>query len=162
MIRAIAAIDEKRGMANDSGIPWRKKVHQDVAYFREKTSEGDIIMGYGTYLEFNQPIQNHQNYVATNKTENLKPGFIKVSDARQFLKNYQGKLMWNIGGAGLLEQTIVLMDELYITQIEGDFGCTKFFPEFKNTFQLKSESEPIAENGINYTFQVWRRKTLDK
>ncbi len=158
MIRAIVAIDEKRGMANDHGIPWREKVPGEIAYFREQTSTGDILMGYGTYVEFNKPFHDHLNYVATNKDEVLKPGFQKVTDAREFLRNYKGDLMWNIGGPGLLEHTLDLMDELYITQIQGDFDCTKFFPEYEDSFELANESQPVTENGVTYTYQVWKRK----
>jgi dihydrofolate reductase len=158
MIRAIVAIDEKRGMANDQGIPWRSKVPQEIAYFRDNTAQGDILMGYGTYLEFKKPFHDHLNYVATNRDEELKPGFEKVTDAREFLKNYKGDLVWNIGGAGLLTQTLDLSDELYITQIQGDFKCTKFLPEFKDKYKMSNESPPITENGITYTFQVWQRK----
>jgi dihydrofolate reductase len=38
MIRLIAAIDSQRGIATDSGIPW--KLPGDSAYFREKTAQG--------------------------------------------------------------------------------------------------------------------------
>ena len=50
MIRLIAAIDSQRGIATDSGIPW--KLPGDTAYFREKTAHGLIVMGRATYDEF--------------------------------------------------------------------------------------------------------------
>jgi dihydrofolate reductase len=158
MIRAIVAIDEKRGMADDHGIPWREKVPKEIAYFREQTAKGDILMGYGTYVEFKKPFHDRPNYVATNKPEDLREGFIKVEDALEFMKSYKGDLLWNIGGAGLLEHTLELHDELYITQLKGDFSCTKFFPEYKDKFELASAGDWITENGVTYRFEVWRRK----
>ena len=155
MIRAIVAIDEKRGMANDKGIPWH--LPSDVKYYREQTSKGAILMGYGTYVEFKHPFHNHVNYVATTKDEKLREGFEPVKDARQFLQEFKGDI-WNIGGAGLLAHTLDLIDELHITQLQADFDCTKFFPAFKDKFTLTSESEPITENEITFTFQVWRKK----
>lgn len=158
MIRAIVAIDEKRGMADDHGIPWREKVPNEIAYFRKQTSTGDILMGYGTYIEFTKPFHNHLNYVATNKDEQLREGFQKVEDAREFMKNYKSDLLWNIGGAGLLDHTLDLHDELYISQLKGDFDCTKFFPEYKDKFELAQADDWITENGVTYRFEIWKKK----
>jgi len=158
MIRSIVAIDEKRGMANNGGIPWQGKIPSDTAYFREKTLSGGIIlMGYGTYAEFKQPLHERKNFVATHKVEPLRDGFNKVHDAREFLQQATENV-WNIGGAALFEDTLDLNDELYVTKLQGDFDCTKFFPEYEDTFKLVSESEPVVENGITFTFCVYKRK----
>lgn len=50
MIRLIAAMDSKRGIATSAGIPW--KLPGDAAYFRERTARGLILMGRATYNEF--------------------------------------------------------------------------------------------------------------
>ncbi len=157
MIRFIAAIDSKRGIANEHGIPWQGKIPGDVAQFRAKTEGGAVMMGYGWYVEQQQPLPNRRNLVATTKPEQLRAGFELVADARKFLQEFDGDV-WVGGGAGLFASTLDLADELYITQLQGEFGCTKFFPEFQGKFELKSESDPILENSITYTFQVWRRK----
>lgn len=158
MIRFIAALDDKRGIANDHGIPWQGKVPGDIRYYHDKIKNGTLLMGYGLYKELSKPYPGGVNYVAMrNKDISLKSGFEKVDDARAFLKA-QTEDVWNLGGALLFESTLDLADELYLTQLEGDFGCTKFFPEYKNDFFLKSHSEPLTENGITYYFEVWKRK----
>lgn len=155
MIRAIVAIDEKRGLADDRGIPW--DLPADKKFFRDKTMNGVVLMGYGTYVEFEKPLHNRLNYVASTKDEQLRDGFKKVSNAREFLQNAQADV-WVIGGAGLFSQTMDLTDELYITQLEGDFNCTKFFPEYEKDFKLVSESDQLTENGITFRFTVWKIK----
>ncbi len=155
MIRAIVAIDSKRGMANDKGIPW--DLPTDRAYYRKNTENGIILMGYGTYVEFSKPMHGRTNYVATSKDEQLREGFEAVTDARGFLQKAEEDV-WVIGGAGLFASTLDLIDELYVTQLEGDFGCTKFFPEYKDNYELASASEPKTENGITFRFEIWRRK----
>lgn len=157
MIRSIAAIDEERGMANDRGIPW--DLPDDKKYFVDKTKHGIILMGYGTYVEFDTPFHDRTNFVATSKTEQLRKGFAAVHDARRFLTEHKAEDAWNIGGAGLWAGTLDLTDELYITQLRGTYDCTKFFPEYKNDFELTDESAPHTQNGITYTFQVWKKKT---
>jgi dihydrofolate reductase len=158
MIRFIAALDNKQGIADDHGIPWQGRTPTDVHYYRDKMKNGTVLMGYGLYRELSKPYPGGVNYVATrNKEEKLREGFEPVYDARQFLQD-QGGDVWNAGGAAIFASTMDMADELYITQLQEDFNCTKFFPEYKNEFTMVSESEPVTENGITYTFQVWKRK----
>ena len=158
MIRCLVAMDEKQGIADDHGIPWAGKVPGDIKYYHDKMRGYLVLMGYGVYREMTHPYDAKKNYVATTKKgEQLRPGFEPVYDAVEFLKKIKEDI-WDIGGAILFASTIDLADEVYATQLQGDFNCTKFFPEFKNEFEMVRESEPITENGVTYTFQVWRRK----
>ncbi len=157
MIRFIAAIDSKQGIANDHGIPWQGKIPGDIANYRKKIITGAVLMGYVVYKELAEPYPGGVNYVANLEKVDLREGFELILDARKFLTEFDGDI-WNIGGAGLFASTLDLADELHLTQIDQDFNCTKFFPEFKDKFVLKSESRPVTENGITYTFQVWTRK----
>ncbi len=157
MIRAIAALDSNQGIANDNGIPWQGKIPTDVNYFRKKTLNSAVMMGYGWYVEQKLPLPDRRNLVAIDFPEDLRPGFERVEDAREFLKNADFDV-WVGGGAGLFSSTLDLIDELYITQLDTEFNCTKYFPEFRSDYVLKTESEPITESGITYRFQVWKRK----
>ncbi len=154
-IRAIVAIDEKRGLADEQGIPWN--LPSDRAYTRQKTRGSALLMGYGTYIEFTKPLPERRNLVVTDGMEPLREGFEAVTDLTAFMENSPEDL-WLFGGAELFAQTIKYANELYITQLEGDFGCTKFFPEYKDEFELVRQSPPQLENGISYRYEVWRRK----
>jgi dihydrofolate reductase len=156
MIRAIAAIDDKLGLADERGIPWQGKIPADVAYFRSKTLHGTIVMGYGWYIEQILPLPQRRNVVATSHSEPLRPGFEPTSNARQFLQDAVDDI-WVCGGAGLFASTLDLIDELYLTQLSDDFKCTKFFPEFEATFKLIDTAEPYTENGITFSFNIYRR-----
>jgi dihydrofolate reductase len=157
MIRFIVAIDENRGLANEHGIPWQGKLPTDIRDFREKTMNSIVLMGYGTYVEFKTPLPKRHNVVASSKAEQLREGFELINNARRFLRDATEDI-WVIGGAGLFTQTLDMADELYITQLDGDFSCTKFFPAFKDRFGLKSHSQPITENGITFRFEIWQQK----
>lgn len=156
MIRAIVAIDSERGMANEQGIPW--SLPGDQQYLTEHLQSGAILMGYDTYREIKQPFGAHDNFVATTRGEPLREGFIAVDDAYTWLSAQTGDV-WNIGGPTLLHTTLDLVGELYITQLEGSFGCTKFFPEFRDQFTMTWQSDPITENNITYRYQIWQRNT---
>jgi len=156
MIRAIAAIDIQSGLTRGEGIIW--DLPTDKSYFRSKTEYKTILMGYGEYLAQNKvPLPHRRNVVATHRSELLGSGFEKTNDARAFLKSFTDDI-WIIGGAKLYLETLDLAEELYITQINKDFNCDKFFPEFRSRFKLFSETEPITENGISFTFQIWHKR----
>jgi dihydrofolate reductase len=159
MIRFIVAVDSKLGMANEHGIPWQGKLPSDIKQFREHTVHSTVLMGYATYMEFDHPLSDRKNYVASTKQETLRPGFALVNDAFAFLKAATEDI-WVIGGAGLFTATLEVADELLVTQLVGDFNCTKFFPPFQDKFELKSSSEQFVENNIPFVFQVWTRKPI--
>ena len=156
MIRFIAAIDSKRGLADEHGIPWQGKIPTDVKHFRDSTIQGTVMMGMCWYKDQQFLLPDRRNIVATSSPEPLRPGFEKTTDARQFLKDFEGDI-WVGGGAALFESTIDLADELHLTLLDVDFNCSKFFPEYEQKFAISSQSEPITENGVTYCFTVWKR-----
>ena len=158
-VRLIAAIDRQRGLANDRGIPWQGQIPGDAAYFREQTASGLVLMGFRTYQEFDRPLHGNTNFVlARLGSEPLRPGFSAVIDLDQFIAERIGETVWVIGGGAIYAQTMPIADELFVTQLDQDFDCTKFFPEFKGQFLLASSSESRSEGAISYRFEVWRRQ----
>lgn len=154
MIRLIAAIDAMRGLATDKGIPWH--LPTDLRYYRQTIKESTVILGYGTYVEYKKTVPGQHNFVVTHRNEPLRDGFEPVHDLDSFLEQHQGDI-WVIGGASIFEQTLNIADELYLTRVEGNFSCTKFFPPFENEFALVEQSEIKSENNTSFQFEVWRR-----
>lgn len=155
MIRFIAAVDSKLGMATDQGIPW--DLPADREYFRTQTRQGVILMGYQTYKEFDAPLHGRTNWVATTGSDPLREGFEPVADAVEFLQQQRSDV-WVIGGAGLFAQTISLADELYLTRIQADYHCTKFFPQFEEQFELISQTKPQQQTGLQFHFEIWHKR----
>jgi dihydrofolate reductase len=156
MIRLIAAIDNERGMANDSGIPWN--LPGDSAYFRDKTRTGLILMGRATYNEFAAPLHGRDNFVLTAQPGSLRAGFRSVAGLDQLSTDHPGEDIWVIGGAGVYAETINDASELLITQVLADFNCTKFFPAYSTQFVLATQSKDHEDGGIKYRFETWRHR----
>lgn len=154
MIRFIVAIDQQQGLANDEGMPW--DLPTDRRYFRDQTMGDIVLMGYGTYITFTKPLEGRCNLVATTRDEKLRAGFDWISNARTYLADVKQDV-WVIGGAELYASTFSMADELYIAQLEGEFGCTKFFPEYRSEFVCSSQSKPLSENGIIFRYEKWER-----
>ena len=152
MIKLIAALDEKNGIANNSGIPWNLKA--DKEYFRDKISSGNILMGRGVYEELKGPLGNGLNYVLTHRHA-LREGFIAISDIDDIIQHSDD--LWIIGGAEVYGQTINLADEIHITKIHKDFHCTKFFPEINNDFKIVSDSGKLEDNKLVFNFLKYKK-----
>jgi dihydrofolate reductase len=155
VIRFIAAIDARRGVASDKGIPWH--LPGDSAYFRQQTSTGLIVMGWATYVEFATPLHERTNFVLTSKPEPVRDGFVPVSGLDQVITDHPDDEIWVIGGAAVFASTLWRANELYLTQVEADFHCTKFFPAYDDQFTRFNESETHEEGGVRYRFEKWRR-----
>ncbi|MGA3146317.1 MAG: dihydrofolate reductase [Acidimicrobiales bacterium] len=156
MIRAIGAVDDRLGLSTDDGIPW--KVPADVEHFRATVASSDVLMGYATYVEFEQPLPGGTNFVATRRGSTLRGGFVPVADLGPFLAQRVDAELWIIGGAKVYAETLPAVGELWLTRVQGDFGCTKFFPPFESNFELVSDdpSPPVAGTP-DIRFQRWRR-----
>jgi dihydrofolate reductase len=160
MIRHIVAIDSKRGIAKNGVQPW--KLPDDERYFSNMTKKygANILVGSTTYKLFKQPLPGRHNYVLTSHTEPLT-GAVVVNNLEVFLKTFNEDL-WIIGGATLYEQTLAVADELYVTQIEADFECDTFYPDFVQGFKLRSRSEPRSQNNLSYTYNLYVPKNYSE
>ena len=156
MIRAIAAVDDRLGIATDAGIPWN--IPADTEHFRRLTTGSNVVMGFATYAEFAAPMPGRTNYVATGRSGTLRDGFHAVNDLPPFLSGFEGDL-WIIGGATLYATTLDVVEEIALTRVAGDFGCTRFFPSFETVFRLRTEDVPPPVEGVPaIRFQAWQRE----
>lgn len=155
MIRQIAAIDNKRGLAKNGQIPW--KLPKDVARFRQLTltKGANVLVGRATYESMGDYLPNHNIYVVSHSDLKLKAGCVLVKDPVKFLSEFKDDI-WVIGGAGIFAATINVADELYLTLVDGDFNCDQFFPEYNN-FKLQDTDGPYSENGLNFSFKLYAK-----
>lgn len=160
MIRLIAAIDRKRGVAKQGFQPWY--IPEDSRYFVEQTKSygGSVLIGSTTYKMLTGPLKDRNNYVLTRDKTPIE-GVELVHDLGKFLDEWQTKDLWIIGGANVFTQVMEpnQADEIYLTKIEADFGCNQFFPNFDEEFRLKEQSPLHEQNGFIFTFTKYVRKT---
>jgi dihydrofolate reductase len=156
MIRLIAAVDVRLGVATAEGIPWH--LPGDAAYFRAETANGVIVMGGATYVEFAEPLHGGENYVLTTRPGVLRDGFRPIAHLDDAVRDHPDEDVWVIGGAGVFARTIGRAGELLITRVLADFDCTKFFPPFEDEFTGLERGENHEEGGVQYRFERWGRR----
>ena len=160
MIRLIAAIDRRRGLAKHGILPWY--IPEDEKYFTDqtKTHGGHVLTGSTTFKNTykGKPLAGRQNYILTHHDEPIE-GAELVHDLTKFLAGFQDKDLWVAGGAGVFEEVIKAgqADELYLTHIDADFRCDQFFPAYEKDFKLIEQTEPREQNGFHFTYARYAR-----
>lgn len=160
MIRFIAAIDRKRGLAKNGNMPW--SIPEDEKYFTDqtKTFGGNVLTGGKTFrLTYkSRPLRGRQNYILTHSNDPI-PGATVVHDLSKLLDEFKDKDLWVAGGAEVFREIMDAgrADELYITHIDADFGCDQFLPEYEDKFKKIEESEVREQNGFRFTYAKYAR-----
>lgn len=154
MIRLIAAIDRRRGIAKNGDQPWQ--IPADTMHFRQQTLKhgGSVVMGRKLYELIGHPLSGRRNLVLSQTQERIE-GVEVIHDLS--ILDTSGDVCI-IGGEAVFAQTIERADELYLTHIEADFGCDQFFPEFEQDFQLLQEDPLREQNGFLFRYCVYGRR----
>lgn len=161
---AIVAIDSNFGIGIDNNLPWTLK--SDLKWFKKNTLHKHIIMGSNTYFSIpNHPLKYRKNIVLTtdfNKIEKIESEgtnvFYSIHDLEDYYKNYDEEFIV-IGGSNVYSQFINKINKIYLTEINKNFNCNKFFPTLNhNEWNINYESDIQSENNINLKFKIITRK----
>lgn len=156
-ISLICAMDEKRGIGKDNGIPWH--ISADFKHFKEVTTGHPIVMGRATYQSIGRPLPKRTNIVVTRdenfsvdeKYEDNVEIFHSLAEAIQYAQQVDDQEIFIIGGGQIYQQTIDQADKLYLTIVEGDYQADTFFPEY-DQFDKVIQDEKHTQDGINFRF----------
>lgn len=144
-VALIVAMDQERGIGKNNDLMWH--LPADMKFFRETTTGHVVITGrknYDSIPEKFRPLPNRENAVLTRNTEYEAPGAKVFSSLGACLEYYENdeRTLFIIGGGQIYREAIDagIIDEMYITHVDGDFGADTFFPEMD---AAKWESETI-------------------
>lgn len=151
-MKAIVAIDHCNGIAKDGKIPWNNP--SDMCFFRFMTMGHPVIMGRKTFESLKRPLKGRLNIVLTKEKRPSSDGLI-FCDYNFAIRLLETEAMLNdtfvIGG----EQIYNLffeerrIQELFVTQIHGNFDCDKrlVIPDYltenkPEVFRLHDDAPP--------------------
>jgi dihydrofolate reductase len=159
LIKAILACDEEGGIAKNGTIPWPHNA-TDLQWFKDNTLGHVVVMGSATWQDSFMPcpLPLRTNVLATNNP-NQYPGADEYicgdigHQTRLVADDYPGLITWVIGGAEVINQTLDVIEEFYISRIPGKYGCDTFLPlkEIEEKFFLR---QTIEKTGV--TFELWQ------
>ncbi len=167
----ILAVDSKKWLGKNNTLAW--KISEDMKYFRDTTTNVEdenkvnmLIMWRKTWEsipEKYRPLPDRINCVLTRDENYEDNGCISYTSLDQCLDDFRDNpLVENIfiiGGAQLYNTLLddSRLEKIYLTQIEGDYGCDVFFDGVPDSFDQVVESEEKIDNDIKFSFQVYKR-----
>lgn len=162
-MKMIAAADQKGGIGRDGGL--LASLPGDMKYFREQTAGAAVIMGRKTLESFpgGKPLKGRRNIVLSRTLEaQPEAGYEvcrSVEEAAALAEQEKERTVFVIGGGEIYKLMLPYCEEALITEIEADLNADTFIPVFSELEDWKavSRSDVKEDNGIRYTFAVYRR-----
>ena len=158
MIKAIMACDEEGGISRAGVLPWphnsrdmkwfkQNTIEQVVVIVRKTWEDGCEYM----------PLLDRKNVVVSktvgatahksklgrsqwSSSKHARPKTMLFSAAQHIIvdrlersikeleKQYSNRILWIIGGGSIIEQTLDMVEEFYLTRIAGTYDCDTFLP----------------------------------
>lgn len=143
-MKLIVAVDSKNGIAKNGTIPWKDK--SDLGFFKTMTYGSTVVMGRKTYDEIGS-LPGRKTIVITSK-DSKEDKFVSIGMYRSFSKLYDTTNHFVIGGEKTYNSLIDLVDTVFITRINGDWKCDKFFylpEEFKKVSGFRLDTGSLVE-----------------
>lgn len=175
-LNCIVALSNNYGIGFNNTLPWN--VPEDLAHFRELTTNNVVVMGRKTYdslPEKHRPLKNRFNIVVTSGATSSAATaanvlFKDLDDVKIIIKRLikENKHVFIIGGDQLYKQFADTYDTMHITYIDKKYECDTYFtpPSFKYSLTSYSEAKPIqiqdddATAIPTYRFLTYKKTTL--
>lgn len=151
------------GLKND--LPWH--LPQDLEHFKNLTKVKPIIMGRLTYQSIlmrrnGKPLPHRPHYVVSRQNLGTLPdGVVVLNDLQTAIDTARADFpeseIMIIGGASIYEQSVELVDTMYLTVIDKDIEGDAFFPTWNNAAWAEGESESFADP-VPFRFVTYTRK----
>jgi dihydrofolate reductase len=170
----VVAADKKLGIGKDNTLPWR--LQGDLKFFKKLTTQAPsgkqnaVIMGRKTWdslPERFKPLPDRLNIVVSRKKDLMLPDDCQLvhslDEAFKLCRaNPDLAEIFVIGGGEIFSQALEHSDlkRVYLTEIEEDFHCDRFFPSYEDYLELHSESDTQFENDIYYSFKILEPKKV--
>jgi dihydrofolate reductase len=161
MIRAILACDDYGGVSKNGTLPWPNN-STDLKWFKDNTAGHIVIMGSTTWDDphMPRPLPKRKNILVTTRKDDYPgaDGYIKgelTSSIAKIAEDHPGIITWVIGGPNIIEQSLGVIDEFYLSRIPGAYACDTFLPigKIRTLFE-----RTWTEEHPDVTFEIWKKR----
>ncbi len=159
MISMVVIVDEKNGIGKNNQLLCHMPA--DLKHFKQLTIGHPVIMGRKTFESVGKPLVQRRNIIVTTKNIEIEGCEIAHSIDEAIDLCHGEEKVAIIGGASIFEQSMNLVDTLYLTRLHHTFDADTFFPQIdKETWEeVETEHHPADEkNSFAYTFITYRKR----
>lgn len=129
MVSLIVAHADQSVIGFKGDMPWH--LPNDLKNLKSLTEGNTIVMGRKTLETLKKPLPNRKNVVLTRNTDFNFEG-VDVIHSVDDIQNLEGKV-FIFGGSNVYQQTMHMVDEMFITRIHETFAGDTFFPDYDVT-----------------------------
>ena len=173
----ILAVDEKNWLWKNNDLAWR--ISADLKHFKEITTKTTDLAKLNAVVMWRKtresipskyrPLSERINCILSRKIKNDDIGspiddFVLYFHSLEYcLSELESKEnvenIFIIGWANLYNQVLdnPMLDKIYLTKVKWDFDCDVFFDWVPDNFKVESYTDPEEENGIEYSFWVYKK-----
>jgi dihydrofolate reductase len=163
ILSAIVAVSDNNAIGRDNQLPWH--LPEDLKFFKRTTLGKPVLMGRKTFESLGRPLPGRLNIVvSTQKNLVLPEGvllFHNIDDAVARLEQENTEEAFIIGGGTIYEQTMSLLDRMYITQVHTTIlDAHAFYPHADHThwkMVWHEDHKADEKHAFDFTFQQWER-----
>lgn len=155
MIALIAAYAKNMVIGNNGRIPWN--IQGEQKRFKELTTGNVVIMGRRTFEEIGKPLPNRTTIVVSSTKEFTAENCFTVKSLQEAINLAGNRDIYISGGARLYEESLPIVEKMYITEIDKVFEGDTYFPKFNAEEFVKSVDKKF-EGEIPYTYVTYTRK----
>jgi dihydrofolate reductase len=151
MIALIVAIDQNKAIGKDNQLLWH--LPKDLSFFKNVTSGNAIIMGRKTFESIGKALPNRRNIVISTQKDLQYAGAEITSTLNAAIELVGNADCYIIGGGSIYQQSLTLVDRLYITKVAANFEADTFFPTINwDEWTLVSKEDHPADEKHAYAF----------
>lgn len=159
----IVARDSKGGIGKDNSLLWN--IPEDMKFFRESTLGHVCLVGRKTAESFPKPLSRRVVFCISSEIGNKSDKFSYKSvslESALSVGHWQSNQLKSdkifiIGGQHLYESTFDIADELWVTEVSGDFGADKFYNIPKGFHKFSFTDFMGSTSGHNYQLTRYLR-----
>ena len=156
------AVDERGGISKGHSMPWPKN-SKDLSWFKRNTLNNVVVMGRKTWEDpfMPTPLKNRVNVIITNKKSTTYPDADlclsgKINHEIKNINNkFKDKDIFIIGGAEIINLTINIIQEFYLTRIYGNYDCEKFINVSLIEKNMKIINKIPGDQSCH--FEIWKK-----
>jgi dihydrofolate reductase len=162
IVSHIVAMSENRVIGRAGGMPWH--IPEDFKFFKKTTMAHVIIMGRKTYQSIGRLLPGRLTIIITREKAYQAPsGALAMSSIESAIKYCQHhQIEWGdecfiVGGGEIYNQSLKLVDRIYLTIVHTVTDGDTFYPEIPpNTFK-QTKSEAHLDAPLPFTFTTLER-----
>lgn len=163
IVSLIAAVDSKNGIGLNGVMPWGH-IKEDMQFFRRTTTGYPVIMGRVTFESLgSKPLPKRKNIVISSSINNeIKYDNLSFDNSfedvlsKLLLEKYNQ--IFIIGGESIYKKALDYADRVYLTHINKDYNCDRFFPEMDKSLFNSNKLKSFTYNDINVDIVEYSRK----